>query len=63
MVLTKIHIIWLTPEKHLILAVTSLNSKTKESNLQLEIKIDQLAHSVTSLRESLDGTRQPVCAV
>ena len=49
MVFTNIHVVWLTPEKHLILAVTSLNSKTKEGSL---IKINQLAHSVSVSHKS-----------
>ena len=47
-VLTKIHVIWLTPEKHLILAVTSLNSKTKESNLHIYYTLMQMSLCVPS---------------
>ena len=39
-VLTKVHVVCMSVEEHLILAVTSLNSKTKENNLHIYYTLD-----------------------
>ena len=55
-VFTKIHVISMGVEKHLILAVTSLNCKTKESNLHIYYTLN--INEAISIRHHIQATHE-----